>query len=337
MELDIIDGLKLRGVAASTFNLTDNPTHVNTMTFYQAGSDTPVKKTTNSITEYDIKSMELNLQAYLDYNKTFGKHTIGALLGYSQIYKQTRYLQAYRKNLPNSNSLDQINAGEVTGQTTYGTEIEYALRSAFGRVNYSYDDRYLLEANLRYDGTSRFPKNNRFGAFPSFSIGWRISEEEFFKADWVDNLKLRASWGLLGNQETVNSDNSSNYYPYQNTYLFGYDYSFGNTLTPGISISNPMANQDITWEKTDQWNVGVDAAFLGNKLTLGADWFRKETRDILLQLPVPNMMGVSAPMQNAGVVRNTGIELQLGHNNRINDWSYSIGANFSYVTTKSWI
>ena len=334
VELDIIDGLKLRGVAASTFNLTDNPTHVNTMTFYQAGSDTPVKKTTNSITEYDIKSMELNLQAYLDYNKTFGKHTIGALLGYSQIYKQTRYLQAYRKNLPNSNSLDQINAGEVTGQTTYGTEIEYALRSVFGRVNYSYDDRYLLEANLRYDGTSRFPKNNRFGAFPSFSIGWRISEEEFFKADWVDNLKLRASWGLLGNQETVNSDNSSNYYPYQNTYLFGYDYSFGNTLTPGISISNPMANQDITWEKTDQWNVGVDAAFLGNKLTLGADWFRKETRDILLQLPVPNMMGVSAPMQNAGVVRNTGIELQLGHNNRINDWSYSIGANFSYVTTK---
>ena len=334
MELDIIDGLKLRGIAASTFNLTDNPTHVNTMTFYQAGSDTPVKKTTNSITEYDIKSMELNLQAYLDYNKTFGKHTVGALLGYSQIYKQTRYLQAYRKNLPNSNSLDQINAGEVTGQTTYGTEIEYALRSVFGRVNYSYDNRYLLEANLRYDGTSRFPKNNRFGAFPSFSIGWRISEEEFFKVDWVDNLKLRASWGLLGNQETVNSDNSSNYYPYQNTYLFGYDNSFGNTLTPGISISSPMANQDITWEKTDQWNVGVDAAFWSNKLTLGADWFRKETRDILLQLPVPNMMGVSAPMQNAGVVRNTGIELQLGHNNRINDWSYSIGANFSYVTTK---
>lgn len=334
MELDIIDGLKLRGIAASTFNLTDNPTHVNTMTFYQAGSDTPVKQTTNSIKEYDIKSMELNLQAYLDYNKTFGKHTIGAMIGYSQIYKQTRYLQAYRKNLPNSNSLDQINAGEVTGQSTYGTEIEYALRSVFGRVNYAFDDRYLLEANLRYDGTSRFPKNNRFGAFPSFSIGWRISEEDFFKAKWVDNLKLRASWGLLGNQETVNSDNSSNYYPYQNTYVFGYDYSFGNTLTPGISISSPMANQNITWEKTDQWNVGVDAAFLGNKLTFSADWFRKETRDILLQLPVPHTLGVSAPMQNAGVVRNTGIELQLGHNNRINDWTYSVGANFSYVTTK---
>ena len=334
IEIDIIDGLKLRGIAASTFNLTDNPTHVNTMTFYQAGSDIPVKQTTNSITEYDIKSTELNLQAYLDYSKTHGKHTLGAMAGYSQIYKQARYLQAYRKNLPNSNSLGQINAGEVTGQTTYGTEIEYALRSVFGRVNYAYDDRYLFEANLRYDGTSRFPKNNRFGAFPSFSVGWRISEENFFKADWVDNLKLRASWGLLGNQETVNSNGSTNYYPYQNTYVFGYDYSFGNQLSPGISISSPMANQNITWEKTDQWNVGVDASFFGNKLTFAADWFRKETRDILLQLPVPNTLGVDAPMQNAGVVRNTGIELQLGHNNRIDNWNYSVGANFSYVTTQ---
>ena len=130
MELDIVDGLKLKGIAATTFNLTDNPTHVNTMTFYQAGSDTPVKTTTNSITNYDIKNIELNLQAYLDYGKTFGKHTIGAMLGYSQIYTQYRYLQAYRKNLPTSNSLDQINAGEVTGQTTYGTEVEYALRSS---------------------------------------------------------------------------------------------------------------------------------------------------------------------------------------------------------------
>lgn len=246
MELDIVDGLKLKGIAATTFNLTDNPTHVNTMTFYQAGSDTPVKTTTNSITNYDIKSIELNLQAYLDYGKTFGKHTVGAMLGYSQIYNQYRYLRAYRKNLPTSNSLDQINAGEVTGQTTYGTEVEYALRSVFGRVNYSYDDRYLLEANLRYDGTSRFPKDGRFGAFPSFSLGWRISEEDFFRVSWIDNLKLRASWGLLGNQETVNSDGTTNNYPYQNTYAFGNDYSFGNVLSSGISITTPMANNNIT-------------------------------------------------------------------------------------------
>ena len=244
--------------------------------------------------------------------------------GYQTVYA---HLRDFRTKLGKKVVRGEVIGGVgSTGKST-GPHLHYEVHvkgKVVNPVNY-----YFMDLSAEdYD------RNNRFGAFPSFSIGWRISEEEFFKADWVDNLKLRASWGLLGNQETVNSDNSSNYYPYQNTYLFGYDYSFGNTLTPGISISNPMANQDITWEKTDQWNVGVDAAFWGNKLTLGADWFRKETRDILLQLPVPNMMGVSAPMQNAGVVRNTGIELQLGHNNRINDWSYSIGANFSYVTTK---
>lgn len=329
MDLDIVDGLKLRGIAATTFNLMDNPTHVYTQNFYTADSDTPVKTTQNKLTEYDAKKIELNLQAYLDYGKTFGKHTVGALLGYSQIYNQMRYLQASRKNLPNSNTLNQINAGEVTGQTTYGTETEYALRSVFGRVNYSFDDRYLFEANLRYDGTSRFPKNKRFGAFPSFSLGWRVSQESWFKVSWVDNLKIRASWGLLGNQDTVSSN-----YPYQTTYQYGYDYSFGNTLYPGISIASTLANQDLTWEKTSQYDLGLDAALLGNKLTVGFDYFNKETRDILLSLPVPYTLGVGAPMQNAGKVRNTGIELQIGHNNQIGDWSYNIGANFSYVSTK---
>lgn len=334
MELDIIDGLKLRGIAATSFNLTESPTHAYTVKFYQAGSDTPVKSTVNSLTEYDGKSIELNLQAYLDYSKTFGKYHVGGLLGYSQIYNQQRYLQAYRKNLPTSNTLHQINAGEATGQTTAGSEWEYALRSVFGRVNYAYDDRYLFEANLRYDGTSRFPKNKRFGAFPSFSLGWRVSEEDFFQVNWIDNLKLRLSWGLLGNQETVDTGGYTTYYPYQTTYEFGYDAIFGNAITPGLSISSVMANENITWEKTAQWNVGVDAAFLGNRLTLGFDWFRKETRDILLQLPVPSMLGVSAPMQNAGKVRNTGVEIQLGHNNKIGDWSYNVGASFSYVSTK---
>lgn len=329
MDLDIIDGLKLRGIAATTFNLLDNPTHLYTQSFYTADSDTPVKTTQNQLTEYDAKKVELNLQAYLDYNKTFGKHTIGALLGYSQIYNQMRYLQASRKNLPNSNTLDQINAGEVTTQTTYGTETEYSLRSVFGRLNYSYDDRYLFEANLRYDGTSRFPKNKRFGAFPSFSVGWRISEESWFNVSWVDNLKLRGSWGLLGNQDTVSSN-----YPYQTTYEYGYDYSFGNTLYPGISIASTMANRDLTWEKTSQYDFGIDATFLGNKLTFGFDYFHKETRDILLKLPIPYTLGVGAPMQNAGKVRNSGFEVQVGHNNRIGDWTYNVGANFSRVSTK---
>lgn len=336
LTVDIVDGLKFRGIAASSFSLSDNPVHSMSMPFYgiNAGGESLVKTTQSYISEYDIKYFETNLQAYLDYNKTFGKHSISGLLGLSQIYQQTRYLYAMRKNLPNS--LDQLSAGEVKGQSTDGNEVEYALRSAFGRINYVYADKYLFEANLRYDGTSRFPKNKRFGAFPSFSLGWRVSEEAFMQStrSWLNNLKLRLSWGLLGNQETVNSDGSVNYYPYQNTYSYGYDYSYNDQLQSGISISSRMANPDITWEKTAQWNFGIDATLFSNRLNFTLDVFRKDTRDILLQLPVPGILGVDPPMQNAGKVRNTGFELQTSYNNHVGDFIYSITGNFSYVHNK---
>ncbi|MBO5250800.1 MAG: TonB-dependent receptor [Bacteroidaceae bacterium] len=327
MEYKIIDGLKLRGSASTRFSLAENKTHYKTLSYYAPGSYDNLMTSSNYISNTDGKTLEVNLQAYLDYNKTFGKHAVSGLLGYSQIYNKYNNLYAYRRNLPASNSLDQINAGSETGQRTSGNETEYALRSGFARLNYAFNDRYLFEANVRYDGTSRFAKNNRFGAFPSFSLGWRISEEDFFKADWVNNLKLRASWGLLGNQEIGN-------YAFYNNYVFGYNYSFGGSKVQTISISSPMANEDITWEKTEQINVGVDATFFNNKLTATLDVFRKQTRDILLELPVMSMLGVSAPYQNAGGVRNTGFELQLGHNNRINDLQYSVTANVSYVKNK---
>lgn len=324
MEYKIIDGLKFRGSASTRFVLSDYKTHSKTVYYYAPGNYENLLSSSNSVSNQDGKTLEVNLQAYLDYNKTFGKHAISGLLGYSQIYNQYTSLYAYRKDLPVTNTLDQINAGSETGQQTSGNETEYALRSGFARLNYVYNDRYLFEANVRYDGSSRFPKNNRFGAFPSFSLGWRISEEDFFKADWVNNLKVRASWGLLGNQEINN-------YAFYDTYVFGYNYSFGGNKVQTMSIASPMANKNIAWEKTEQFNVGVDGAFFNNKLTATLDVFRKDTREILLNLPVMYMLGVSAPMQNAGAVRNTGFELQLGHNNRINDFQYSATANISYV------
>lgn len=324
MEYKIIDGLKLRGSASTRFTLSENKTHYKTMQYYAPGNYDNLLSSSNSISNTDGKTLEVNLQAYLDYNKTFGKHSISGLLGYSQIYNKYNNLYAYRRNLPVTNTLDQINAGSETGQQTSGNETEYALRSGFARLNYVFDDRYLFEANVRYDGSSRFAKNNRFGTFPSFSLGWRLSEEEFFNVNWVDNLKLRASWGLLGNQEIGN-------YAFYDNYVFGYNYSFGGSKVQTISISSPMANKDITWETTEQINFGLDATLFNNKLTVGFDAFRKQTRDILLNLPVMYMLGVSAPMQNAGEVRNTGFELQLGHNNRINDFQYSATANISYV------
>ena len=187
----IIKGLTLKGNAAATFNLQDIYVDQKRMDFYSAESTEPIKSTRSMVSNQDKKSLEINLQAYLDYNRTFGKHTIKGLLGYSQIRNEYRLLKASRKDLPTNNSLGEIDAGDITTQETGGNSVAYALRSVFGRVNYGFDDRYLLEANLRYDGSSRFPKNNRFGLFPSFSFGWRISEEDFFKADFVDNLKLQ--------------------------------------------------------------------------------------------------------------------------------------------------
>lgn len=320
----IIDGLTLRGNSSATFNLKDEHSFQRSMNFYRVDENDPFRTTRSSVSNKDNKMLEINLQAYLDYEKTFGKHYFKALVGYSQLYNQYRILGASRKDLPANNSLGEINAGDENTQTSEGNLIEYALRSAFGRVNYTFKDRYLLEANIRYDGTSRFPKDKRFGAFPSFSAGWRLSEEAFFQVPWIENLKIRASWGQLGNQEIGN-------YAFYNTYVFGQNYTFGNLLTPGISINSKMANAIITWEKTDQIDLGIDLDAFNGKLSFTGDFFIKNTKDILLELPIPDIVGVTPPMQNAGKVRNTGVELQVSHNNQIQDFKYFSTLNFSYV------
>ena len=323
-EYKITDDLILKGNASSTFNSNNQHKFQETMKFYSAESEDPIKTTRSQAIDFEKKSWEVNLQAYLNYNKIWGKHSLGALLGYSQLYNQYRQFGASRKDLPENNNLGEVNAGDITTQSNEGNMIEYALRSVFGRINYTFDDRYLFEANLRYDGTSRFPKNNRFGAFPSFSFGWRVSEESFYHAEWMDNLKLRASWGELGNQEIGN-------YAFYNTYIFGKNYSFGNTLAPGVSINDKMGNSFITWEKTKQIDVGVDASFWAGKLNFTGDFFVKNTSDILLDLPIPDIVGVDAPTQNAGKVRNIGMEMILTHNNQIRDFKYFASFNFSYV------
>lgn len=320
----VIDGLTFRGSSSVTFNLKDEHSFQKSMKFYRADENEPFRITRSYVRNRDIKMLETNLQTYLDYEKTWGKHYVKGLLGYSQLYNQYRILGASRKDLPSNNSLGEINAGDENTQSTEGNLIEYALRSAFGRINYTLNNKYLLEANIRYDGTSRFPKDKRFGAFPSFSAGWRISEESFFQVPWIDNLKIRASWGLLGNQEIGN-------YAFYNTYVFGQNYTLGNLLAPGISINSKMPNTFITWEKTNQVDVGIDMDILGGKLNLTGDFFIKNTKDILLELPIPDIVGVFPPMQNAGKVRNTGVELQLNHNNQIHDFKYYSTFNFSYV------
>ena len=179
------------------------------------------------------------------------------------------------------------------------------MRSYFGRLNYSYDNKYLLEGNMRYDGVSRFSPDSRWGLFPSVSAGWRITEEKFMSStkNWLSNLKLRASWGKLGN-------NASGNYDWQSTYATRL-YSFNNVQYSGLAVGR-IANPDLQWEKTTNTNIGLEGAFLNNKILFELDVYRRLTDGILTTVPIPLTVGTaSAPVINAAGVSNEGIELSL--------------------------
>lgn len=269
------------------------------------------------------------MEALINYERTIKKHDFKILLGTSAEQSVNRELSGYRNTFPN-NFLYELGSGDASTATNGSTLEEYALLSFFGRVNYVYDDRYLLEANLRYDGSSRFAKDNRWGLFPSVSAGWRISEEDFWKeaaiGKVVDNLKLRASYGVLGNQNI-------GVYPYQQTYDLGNNYPLGNpaVLTPGAAPSS-YKNEDITWEKTAITNVGLDFGLFNNTLNGSIEYFYKYTSDILAPVEVTSIMGRSVGESNVGAVSNKGIEINLSYNGCIGkDFRFSISPNFTWV------
>ncbi|WPU91447.1 TonB-dependent receptor [Mucilaginibacter sabulilitoris] len=300
----------------------------------------------SSIANANVINSYYNLQGLLEYDRHFGKHSIDVLAGASQELTNYQYLYAYRQNFLNS-SLSQINAAPSLGQQNGGTASQLALLSYFGRARYSYDDKYLLEANLRDDGSSRFTNGQRWGVYPSFSAGWNISKESFFGSlsNAIPMLKLRASWGKLGNQTLINTNtgnqtlfsssglNIVSPYPAISVITSGQNYSFNQTLAPGIALNNG-ANPFITWEKTTTTDVGMDMELLNSSLSFTADYFVKNTNDILLQLPAGSVYGFTTPYQNAGAVRNSGWELAAAYRNKIGNVSYNIAVNASFITNK---
>lgn len=256
-------------------------------------------------------------------------HSIKILAGTSMERSVNRGLEGYRNTFPN-NYLYELGSGDASTATNNSTLEDYALVSFFGRVNYSFDDKYLLEGNIRYDGSSRFAKDHRWGFFPSVSAGWRISEEKFWKrssiSDVIDNLKLRVSYGVLGNQNI-------GVYPYQQTYDLGYNYPLGNpaTLVPGAYVSS-YKNQNITWEKTSITNIGLDFGLFSSALNGSIEYFYKYTSDILAPVEVTGIMGRSVGESNVGAVSNRGIEVNLTYNGHIGkDFRFSISPNFTWV------
>lgn len=270
----------------------------------------------------------LTLDTYFDYEKTFlNVHYFHVLGGFSHIKNSYESLDGYRENSP-STELYVLNAFGSTNQTTNGTASETKLNSVFGRINYRFEDKYLLEGNLRYDGSSRFSQSTRFGLFPSVSAGWIVSKENFFDVSWIENLKIRSSYGTLGNQEIGT-------YPYQRTLNLNQPYPFGEVkqLTPGIALTT-LPFQDITWETVTAFDQGIDMDLLKGKISLSVDYYDRKTTNILQSMTVSSVLGMNVSAQNAGKVRNRGWDFQVTYKGNIKDLTFNIQPNFSINTNQ---
>ncbi|MFC0321857.1 MULTISPECIES: SusC/RagA family TonB-linked outer membrane protein [Olivibacter] len=274
----------------------------------------------NNLTVRGERELQLTYYLNFNYTKSFDNvHNISALLGYNQETFKYDRLQGFRRNAPTDN-LTELDAYSSAGQIAEGQAYEWAIKSLYGRLNYNYKERYLFEANFRYDGTSRLPTGRRWGFFPSASIGWRLSEESFLKgSEWVNNLKIRFSWGQLGNQNIGN-------YPYQ-AILSPVEYNIGGALQQGMSLED-LNNTNLKWETTTATNIGLDFDLFKSSVFGSVDWYTKRTTDILRTLQVPDFIGLNGPTVNRGEMKNSGLEVLLGYQNRLNALNYKIQANF---------
>ena len=294
--------------------------------FFAPHNFSGVTASDNSMFQRNTRENHYTFFGTLNYTKTIaGSHNIGILGGYQQESYRNDQLDAFRNNFPTTD-LREISAGSPAGLNNAGTAYEWAIQSYFGRVNYDFKNKYLLEASFRNDASSRFPEGNRWAFFPSVSAGWRISEESFLtSAGWVDEIKLRGSWGRLGNQNIGN-------YPYQNA-LEPQIYNFNSTLVQGI-VEEDLVNTNIKWETTTVTDIGLDFALLNSKIFGSVDWYEKTTSDILRDLQIPQHVGLDAPTINDGILENTGWEFILGHRNKIGDFNFSITANLETYQNK---
>nr|WKN35434.1 TonB-dependent receptor [Tunicatimonas sp. TK19036] len=336
-EYTINDKLSLQGNVAYNLEASNLSTFLNSlagMKNYLTGEPQAVAGwfATNDLTETQITERELSQRLYLNYSEDFGRHSLEGLAGYEEIYNKLKNVTAARQNFFN-NDLRDLSSGSVENQRISGYNEQWRLRSFFGRLNYGFDDRYLIQANLRFDGSSRFGDGNRWGLFPSVSAGWNISNESFM-ADVVENdvistIKLRASWGQLGNQNIGLNR-------FRSTYNLNQGYQFGGVVVPGAAITQ-AGNPNITWETSTMTNIGLDMTFLSGRIGLIAEYYWKYTDDILLDLPISSTIGVEPPVQNAAAVSNNGWELALTYQSAYKSdggFNYSVGVNFSDVINK---
>lgn len=324
VDYEIFDGLKLTLQGAYVNNL-QNYNYFQKYIKYNENKESDPSQLDERFYKWD----RTNYDALLNYNKNFGKHNIKGLLGWHTEKYNYKYQKAVRKKFPN-NELTDMNAGDASTQSNEGYTAELAMISWFARINYDFAGKYLLEANIRADASSRFAEGHRWGYFPSFSGAWRISEEAFMesaKDSWLSGLKIRASWGQLGNQDAL-SGSDNDYYPALNTYNLDSKYAFGGSLNSGY-YQRKYRLETISWEKASTWGVGVDFT-LFNKLNGSLDYYNRKTTGIIMDVTVPKEFALDAYKDNVGSMRNSGIEINLSYNTKIGQVDFGIAGNFSY-------
>lgn len=324
VDYEIFDGLKLTLQGAYVNNL-QNYNYFQKYIKYNENKESDPSQLDERFYKWD----RTNYDALLNYNKNFGKHNIKGLLGWHTEKYNYKYQKAVRKKFPN-NELTDMNAGDASTQSNEGYTAELAMISWFARINYDFAGKYLFEANIRADASSRFAEGHRWGYFPSFSGAWRISEEAFMesaKDSWLSGLKIRASWGQLGNQDALSGSNND-YYPALNTYNLDSKYAFGGSLNSGY-YQRKYRLETISWEKASTWGVGVDFT-LFNKLNGSLDYYNRKTTGIIMDVTVPKEFALDAYKDNVGSMRNSGIEINLSYNTKIGQVDFGIAGNFSY-------
>lgn len=322
LEYDIIDGLKFTGIANVKYTFKNNEKQTHKLKYKDYFTQEIIEKGDNAFSDRRDYNSYYNLQALLNYKKSFGSHNLDILGGYQQESEQSDWLYGSRSGYP-TDIIWELNPGPKDNWSNDGNGEHWALASFIGRINYDYDNKYILSMSMRSDASSRFTKENRWATFPSVALAWRMSQESFMESTkgFLDDLKLRASWGQTGIATGLGL------YPSYTT--IGMDGIVINNQYKQTSGLKSIGNTELGWERSEMLNFGIDATLFSNRLNLTAEYYIKKTKDILLDMPVPLEYGFGKQKVNIGEMQNKGWELTIGWRDNISDFNYDLSFNLS--------
>lgn len=342
IDLQLWDNLKYHFNYSADMGFWGNDGATKTL-YYLSGNNNTIHTSASASKEQGVT---WQLENTLTYDKTIGKHSFGVVLGQSALKSKGDYLNGSRWNLvnPDKPSIDYATGnieyvkdkdGKIIGATVQhnvsgAPKIEHRMSSFFARLNYNYAERYMFQATVRRDGSSRFGSNHVYGTFPSASVGWNVMNEEFMSdtRNWLSNLKLRASWGKNGN-DNIGDFGYTSLTAMGNNVLFGKD-----AVKYNGSKAERLANPDLKWEESEQTDLGIDLGFFNNALTFSADYYIKKTNGMILDMPIPSYVGENKPFGNVGDMENKGFEFELGYKWNVADAHFAVKGNATYLKNK---